>query len=197
MKSNIEVDDEEYIASPYEKEIIHSDQFIKNPISRKTRQQASVNYKEEPESDEEYYEDNSNILELFEQKGMGIGVRAKITIPAACTLGEYRGKLISESEARTKMCNSDLHYIIGTDLQDRYIDAEDSQENKILKYINHKCENCNCELVKLTRGRVAIQTRRQIQPQEPLDYNYQMIYFEQVLQKRIKCLCTKECQNFF
>ena len=198
MKQSIEDDEEEFKSTPYKNEILHSSQLgNKTPETRKKRHQATVHYKEEPESDDEHFENNTNLLELFDQKGMGIGVRAKVLIPKACTLGEYRGKLISEDEARTKMCNNDLHYIIGTDLPDRYIDGEDSEENKILKYINHKCENSNCELVKLTRGRVAIQTRHQIQAQEPLHYNYQMVYFEELLPMRIKCQCTKECRNYF
>ena len=198
MKTNIDEGDEEYISTSYIKKKLITEQDCKNSnFDREDRKKITHDYKEEPESDEESFEDNSYMLELFEEKDMGIGVRAVIIIPAKCTLGEYKGDFLSQHEAITKMCNNDLHYIIGTDLPDRYIDGENSEDNKILKYINHKCDNSNCELVKLTKGRVGIQTKRQIQVHEELHYNYQMIYFEDYLPMRIKCQCTDECKNFF
>ena len=189
MKTNIDEGDEEYISSSYMKQKLITEQNCKSPnFDREDRKKRTHDYKEEPESDEECFEDNTSMLELFEEKDMGIGVRAVIFIPAKCTLGEYKGDFLSQNEA---------HYIIGTDLPDRYIDGENSEDNKILKYINHKCVNSNCELVKLTKGRVGIQTKRQIQVQEELNYNYQMIYFEEYLPMRIKCQCTDECKTFF
>jgi SET domain-containing protein len=163
---------------------------------RHTRIRITANYTEYPDSDDESFERNLHYLKTFDENEMGKGVKTTAFIGKSTLLGEYEGLRLSYQEAESKMENSDVHYIVGTSLHNRFIDGEGIEGN-ILKYINHKCEEYNCELVKLTSGRVGIQTIRDIYPGESLNYNYNMIYFPEFKKKVIKCKCTTSCSNYF
>jgi hypothetical protein len=156
----------------------------------------TTNYEEYPDSDNETFENNLDRLVTFDEIGMGKGVKAITFIGKSVLLGEYEGEHITYRQAMSKMENSDYHFIVGTNLTNRFIDGEGIHGN-ILKYINHKCEDCNCELVMLTSGRVGIQAIRDIYPNESLNYNYNIIYFPEYKLKVVKCRCTSNCCNYF
>jgi SET domain-containing protein len=126
---------------------------------------------------------------------MGIGVIATKRIGRGVLLGEYTGTIKTLQEVIERAELDPPYYTVATETVDHFIDGEGDQGN-ILKYINHKCTDPNCRLVNLTPTRVGIQTRRSIQPNETLSYNYNLIYPEGSVERRIKCVCTPECVHY-
>jgi len=156
-----------------------------------------VSYEErDSSSDEESYENIFFALEVFNEVGLGRGVRAKVRIDKRILLGEYTGKKISRSQAISRLNGNPCHYVVATSYSNRFIDGEGDMGN-ILKYVNHKCTDNNCQLVKLSKGRLGLQTTKVILPGDSLNYNYRHSYFEGHLYKQTKCLCCIECPNFF
>ena len=148
------------------------------------------------DSDSESFTNLFCSLEVFDERGMGKGVRASVRLEARCFLGEYTGKAINGRQASSRMNGNPCHYVVATSYYNRFIDGEGVLGN-ILKYINHKCKDNNCNLIKLTDGRVGLVTTRVIYPGESLSYNYRHLYFEGHLHKRTKCLCSIDCKNYF
>jgi len=156
----------------------------------------TINFKEHPDSDNEEFENLYDSLEIISEIGMGKGVKTTIELRKNTLLGEYTGKHLTYAEAYQKMEQNSLHYIVKTDMRSRYIDGEGIEGN-ILKFINHKCIDSNCELIKLTRGRVGINTKRDICANEVLNYDYRLTYFKNVLKFAVKCVCHEDCPNFW
>ena len=160
------------------------------------RAKTNVNYNEDtPPSENEQFESYLEYLTTHNESGMGTGVIATRQINKGVLLGEYTGEIKTLKEVIDRTELDPPYYIVATETVDHFIDGEDSQGN-ILKYINHKCVNPNCELVNLTPTRVGILTRRKIKPNESLNYNYHLIYPEGSVVRRIKCVCTPECPNY-
>jgi len=147
------------------------------------------------DSDEENFEDCYDALDTFEEQGMETGVKTNRTLSKHTLLGEYKGKKLTYLQAFKKMRNNYLHYIVKSHKENCYIDGE-GVEGTILKFINHKCENSNCELVKLTNKRVGIITKRVVQAGETLNYNYNITYFDGETKGTIKCICHPDCPNY-
>ena len=161
---------------------------------RKCSRPGTKNYEEYPDSDDEEFENLYDSLKVICEKGMGKGVKTTIQLKKNTLLGEYTGKRLTYTKAYEKMKHKSVHYIVRTDLRSRYIDGE-GKEGNILKYINHKCIDSNCEMVKLTRGRVGISTKRDICADELLNYNYKLAYFKDVPKTAVKCVCRDDCPN--
>jgi hypothetical protein len=147
------------------------------------------------DSDDEEYENCLESLETFDETGMGTGVKTKNRLQKHTLIGEYKGSQLTYLEALEYMRNNRMHYIVKAHKDDVYINGDGPQGN-ILKYINHKCLNSNCELVKLSRTKVGIITKRVILPGESLNYDYNITYFEGVRKVTIKCNCHPDCPNF-
>ena len=72
-----------------------------------------------------------------------------------------------------------------------------------MKYINHSCSNNNCELVYLNSKLVGVISKRNIKSNEFLHFDYNLHFI--VTRKkgklnnnnRSKCLCSKDCPNYF
>jgi len=157
----------------------------------------NVKYTDEPyTSDSETFDNLLCYLEVFIEFGMGRGVRAQVEIKAGVLLGEYTGSIICRDQAISRMDGNPCHYVVATSYPNRFIDGEGELGN-ILKYVNHKCKNCNCKLVKLTKGRIGLQTVSIILPGESLNYNYQHSYFEGHVFKVTKCVCSIDCPSYF
>ena len=179
-------------------EEINSEQNNPQELKRCKRESISSieSYKEYPDSDNEEFENHYDLLKIITEKGMGKGVKTTTTLKKNTLLGEYTGKHLTYAEAYQKMEQNSLHYIVKTDMRSRYIDGEGIEGN-ILKFINHKCIDSNCELIKLTRGRVGINTKRDICANEVLNYDYRLTYFKDVLKFAVKCVCHEDCPNFW
>ena len=147
------------------------------------------------DSDLEEYENCHDALETFEETGMGTGVKTNRKLPKNTLLGEYKGTILTYPEAMEKMKENRMHYIVKAHKDNTYIDGEGQQGN-ILRYINHKCLYSNCELVKLSSSKVGIITKRIILANEPLNYDYNLTYFDGVMKATIKCNCQVDCPNF-
>jgi SET domain len=147
------------------------------------------------DSDLEEYENSHDALETFEEEGMGTGVKTNRKLPKNTLLGEYKGTILTYPEAMEKMKENRMHYIVKAHKENTYIDGE-GQEGNILRYINHKCLFSNCELVKLSRSKVGIITKRIVLANEPLNYDYNLTYFDGVTKATIKCNCHADCPNF-
>jgi hypothetical protein len=158
------------------------------------RARTEVDYNEDtPPLENELFENCFDSLTTYHESGMGIGVIATRRISRGVLLGEYTGTIKTLQEVIERAELDPPYYIIATETADHFIDGEDL--GNILKYINHKCIDPNCRLVNLTPTRVGIQTRKTIQPNEKLNYNYNLIYPEGSVIRRIKCICTPECQH--
>jgi SET domain len=166
----------------------------KSILRKRKCSSGTKNYKEYPDSDNEEFDNLYDSLKTISEKGMGKGVKTTIQLQKNTLLGEYTGKRLTYTKAYEKMKHKSIHYIVRTDLRSRYIDGE-GKEGNILKYINHKCIDSNCELIKLTRGRVGISTKRDICADEVLNYNYKLAYFQNVPKTVVKCLCCDDCPN--
>jgi len=165
-------------------------------LSRKAKHNQIVYTETDYISDAEVFDNILDNLEIFNELSLGTGVRAKVKIKARVFLGEYTGLKISRNKAISRMNGNSCHYVVATSYPNRFIDGEGILGN-ILKYVNHKCKHPNCKLVKLTQGRVGLQTVREILPWESLNYNYRHQYFEGHLIKLTKCLCCFDCPVFF
>ena len=168
----------------------------RNKLCRRVKQLPELSmYRDSYDSEDEKFENSFGSLMTFEEKGMGTGVKTRKSLAKNTLLGEYNGTHLTYAKAFDKMKHNPLHYIVQTDLRNRYIDG-DGENGNILKYINHKCINSNCELIKLTRGRVGIITNRRITSEEILNYDYNLTYFKSVSRKTIKCVCSIDCPNY-
>jgi hypothetical protein len=178
-------------------EEINSEQNNPQELKRCKRESISSieSYKEYPDSDNEEFENHYDLLKIITEKGMGKGVKTTTTLKKNTLLGEYTGRHLTYAKAYEKMKLRSVHFIVRTDLRTRYIDGE-GKEGCILKYINHKCIDSNCELIKLTRGRVGIITKRDILEDEVLNYDYRLAYFKDVPKKGVRCVCCDDCQNY-
>jgi hypothetical protein len=159
------------------------------------RARTDIDYNEDkPPPETELFENCFDSLITYNEPGMGIGVISTRRISRGVLLGEYTGtiKTLQEVIDRTEL--DPPYYIVATETADHFIDGENL--GNILKYINHKCIDPNCRLVNLTPTRVGIQTRKTIQPNEKLNYNYNLVYPEGSVVRRIKCVCTPECQHY-
>jgi hypothetical protein len=165
-------------------------------LFRKAKLNTVVYTENNDNSDDELYDDLFSTLEVFDEHGMGKGVRTVIRVEARSILGEYTGKIINGTQASIRMNGNPCHYVVATSYYNRFIDGEGVLGN-ILKYVNHKCRDNNCRLIKLTNGRVGLETTRVIYPGESLNYNYRHLYFQGHEFKRTKCLCSIDCPNYF
>ena len=147
-------------------------------------------------SDDETFENLFFKLELINEGLLGKGVCAKEKLKPRTLLGEYTGSIISRNEAITRMNGNHCHYVVATSYPNRFIDGEGLAGN-MLKYVNHKCIGSNCRLVKLSKGRVGLETNKIILPGEYLSFNYRHFYFKGHLYNQTKCLCSIDCPNFF
>ena len=147
------------------------------------------------DSDDDGFENCLDALETFAEEGMGTGVKTTKRLPKHTLVGEYKGTHMNYLEAFEYMRNNSMHYIVKADKDDLYINGE-GKEGNILKYINNRCIKSNCELVNLTRKKVGIITKRVILPSEPLNYDYNLSYFDGVGRETIKCNCHPDCPNF-
>ena len=160
------------------------------------RARTEVDYNEDtPPLENELFEGCFDSLITHNEPGMGIGVIATKRIGRNVLLGEYTGTIKTLQEVIERTDLDPPYYIVATETADHFIDGEGDLGN-ILKYINHKCIDPNCRLVNLTPTRVGIQTRKTIQPNEKLNYNYNLVYPEGSVVRRIKCVCTPECQHY-
>ncbi len=106
----------------------------------------------------------------------GSGVYARIAIPAAHVIVEYRGERITKAEskrredariARVRRGHDSCTYIF--DLNQRH-DLDARRGGNISRFINHSCEpNCRSEL---DRGHIWIIAERDIAPGEEITFDY-------------------------
>jgi SET domain-containing protein len=117
--------------------------------------------------------------ERFQEWAMGWGLRAKEFIPEGTLVIEYLGEVIDEQQMQTRMQNQRKYtpndpnfYIMQLD-SGLYVDGKHKGNES--RFINHSCDP-NCELQPwLVRGRmrIGIFAIRDIEPEEPLSYDYQ------------------------
>ena len=164
--------------------------------SRSRRERNSPDYNEEtPRSDDEIFEDCLENLDLVDERDKGKGVQTRGEIKKGTLIGEYEGKILTLDEAIERLNGEPPFFVTASDTINHFIDGE-GEEGNILKYINHKCNDPNCEMVFLTSTRVGIQAIKKIQAGEYLNYNYGLVYPEGSVVRRIKCKCTDRCPNY-
>lgn len=94
---------------------------------------------------------------------------------------EYTGPRISNDEVE----RSNGKFFFG--LNKRWSINGSSRDN-IARYVNHSCRP-NAEAI-ISRGRIWIQSKRNIRPGEEIAYDYGKEYFEGII-KEIGCKCEK------
>jgi|SRR2546421_8363812 len=113
----------------------------------------------------------------------GLGLFATKPIPKGTKIIEYVGPRIANEEVE----KSSGKYFFGVNKQ---WSIDGSGRENIARYANHSCEP-NAEAI-ITRGRIWICSKRNIQAGEEITYNYGKEYFEGII-KDLGCKCPK-CQ---
>lgn len=114
----------------------------------------------------------------------GLGIYAETPIKKGVVIIEYVGPILTNKQAEEK-CGRYLFQINSR----KTIDGT-NREN-IARYVNHSCRP-NCE-VEIKKGRVFIQSKRNIKAGEELAYDYGKEYFNFFI-KPHGCRCVK-CTN--
>ena len=111
----------------------------------------------------------------------GLGLFATKFIPKGKRIIEYTGPRISNEEVE----NSNGKYFFGVN---KKWSIDGSGRANIARYINHSCRP-NAEAI-ISRGRVWIWSRKNIQPGDEIVYDYGREYFDGII-KDIGCRCEK------
>ena len=121
----------------------------------------------------------------------GNGMFAARKIPAGTRVIEYEGKRITDKQAEKRfgLDPENPHHTFFFSLENgKLIDGGD--EGNDARWINHSCEpNCEAEEVK---GRVFIQTLRDITRGEELNYDYGLVIDDKLtkaLKQAYECRC--------
>ncbi len=111
----------------------------------------------------------------------GLGLFTQEEIPKGVCVIEYVGREISEAESYTS--NSKYLFEINSK---KTIDG--TARTNTARYINHSCRP-NCE-PEIRKGRIFIMSRRKIQPEEELNYDYGKEYWDEHIKPK-GCRCEK------
>ena len=111
----------------------------------------------------------------------GLGLFATKLIPKGKRIIEYTGPRVPNDEVE----NSSGKYFF--EVNTRW-SIDGSGRDNIARYINHSCRP-NAEAI-ITRGRVWIWSKKNIQPGEEIAYDYGKEYFDGII-KEIGCKCEK------
>lgn len=124
----------------------------------------------------------------------GRGVYARIPIPEATRIVEYRGQVITNAEAEARYPDDptvSYHTFLFALDDEHMVDA--GRGGNIARWVNHSCEP-NCEVV-LDDGRLFIESIRDIAPGEELAYDYNFILpvrHSPAMKRRFPCTCGAE-----
>ena len=134
-------------------------------------------------------------VEVFREPNMGWGLKSKQFVAAGHLVIEYLGEIIDFDEVQRRMKaqskerpNDKDYYIMELD-SDLYVDGRYKGNNS--RYINHSCDP-NCELQRWVvngQWRIGIYAIKDIQPGEPLSYDYQ---FDTNEADTFRCHCGAE-----
>ena len=133
------------------------------------------------------------LVEPFEARDKGFGLRAKTRIKKGTFLIEYVGERIDKEEKKRRLTTDGSVYIL--EVEDVIIDAKGV--NSYGKYMNHSC-NPNCIAKKWTvdgKPRVKIVAGEEICHGEELTWDYQ--WSHDVDRPRTVCKCgSKNCRGY-
>lgn len=111
----------------------------------------------------------------------GNGVFAAVDIPAAVTLIEYTGRLLTHAQAdRLYPDNADSGHTFLFTLNERYV-LDANVDGNIARWINHSCDpNCRAVIAEDAQGRarrdrILIESIRDIRAGEELAYDYGIV----------------------
>lgn len=129
---------------------------------------------------------------IIKEGNMGNGLKTNEFIKKGRLVLEYVGEVITTDQMRERMENQrkltphDHDYYIMELQKGFYVDGK--YEGSVSRYINHSCDP-NCELQRWNvkgKIRIGIFAIRDIQPNEPLSYDYR---FDTREQEIFKCYC--------
>jgi uncharacterized protein len=115
------------------------------------------------------------------RSGTGLGLFATKLIPKGKRIVEYTGPRIPNEEVDKS--RGKYFFEVNTNWS-----IDGSGRDNIARYINHSCRP-NAEAI-ITRGRVWIWSKKNIQPGEEIAYDYGKEYFDGII-KEIGCRCEK------
>ena len=141
-------------------------------------------------------------FEIRDSPVHGRGAFATHTIPAGTRLIEYAGERLTPAEADTRYPEDGttphhtfLFAIEDDDGAEIVIDA--AVDGNDARFINHSCDP-NCDAI-VERGRIWIDTIRDVMPGEELAYDYAFILEERhtpAAKRRYPCACgTERCRG--
>lgn len=111
----------------------------------------------------------------------GLGLFATKLIPKGKRIVEYTGPRIPNEEVEKS--SGKYFFEVNTKWS-----IDGSGRDNIARYINHSCRP-NAEAI-VTRGRVWIWSKKNIQPGEEIAYDYGKEYFDGII-KEMGCKCEK------
>ena len=118
----------------------------------------------------------------FQEGEMGWGLKTVDLVQKGTLVIEYLGEVIDENEMRSRMhyqrtfTPRDHDFYIMELNNGVYVDGK--RKGNLSRFINHSCDP-NCELVRWNvkgRTRIGIFALREIAPNEPLSYDYQVYH---------------------
>ncbi|KAK0406846.1 hypothetical protein QR680_018841 [Steinernema hermaphroditum] len=135
-----------------------------------------------------------DIIEVFDSKACGKGVRARQIIEAGTFIGEYHGEIITESEAHRRI---EQTYIDGNHeekfyimhVRGCYVDAK--EVGGVIRYVNHSCSpNCEIKPVEVDGTiRLALFADKDISIGEELTFHYGMESIAKDVRTLPDCYC--------
>ncbi len=139
------------------------------------------------------------LFEVRDSPIHGKGVFAIRPIPRGTTIVEYTGERISWDEAdrrEEEKDDGDTHTMLFTVSKKVVIDA--TRRGSDARYVNHSCWG-NCRTF-IDKDRVYIESRRNIQPEEELFYDYKLSMdgakITKKLRKAYACRCgSSKCRG--
>jgi SET domain-containing protein len=141
---------------------------------------------------------HANRIEVYQSRVHGKGVFALCHMAAGETVIEYVGEVITMAEAQRRHPHdpSNPEHTFYFHIDDaRVIDGLYGGNDS--RWINHSCRP-NCEPVEI-KGRIFIQTRRQVWRGEELTFNYGLVSDEPItdaLKAKYACRCgAKKCKG--
>lgn len=125
------------------------------------------------------YQNFNHSLKIKKSK-TGLGLYTEKLIKRKDFIIEYTGRVYNLKEADARGGK----YLFETN-KNRYVDGSDRKN--IARYINHSCKP-NSE-VEIRRGRILVFAKRNILPDEELNYDYGKEYFNEFI-KPYGCKCA-------